>query len=111
MSNAKRRATQRYRERRRKRGFKRLEVQVPAGEAEVIRKAAEILRGQAEAAMRLRVYLGFDPVLGRPPSALDIFAMDEPLSAAGEKLWDRAMARVERERRDPSHNRPRNPGL
>jgi hypothetical protein len=46
MTSAQQRATKRYRDRRRKSGLQRLEVQVPAAEADVIRKAAEILRAR-----------------------------------------------------------------
>jgi len=97
---AQRSAMKRYRDRRRKRGLKRLEVQVPADQAVVIRRTAEILRGQAEEASQLRAYLGFDLGFGPPRTALDIFAMDEPLTAEAEALWDRAMTEVERARSD-----------
>src|SRR5438046_2482581 len=102
---AQRLATSGYRERRRKRGLKRLEVQVPATEVAVIRKAAAILREQPTEAMLLRQHLGFAP--RRAQSALDMFAMPEPSSPEGEALWDEAMAQIERERRDPTRNRPR----
>jgi hypothetical protein len=111
MSTAQHRATRRYRERRRKRGLKRIEVQVPAGEAAVIRRAAAILRERTGEAMRLRVHLGFDPELAGVPTALDLFAMDQPLSAEAEALWDQTMAQVERERQDPLLNRPRDVDL
>ena len=111
MTTAQQRATKRYREHRRKHGLKRIEVQVPAGEAAVIRKAAAILRDQAGEAMRLRVHLGFRSELDRASTALDVFAMDEPLSAKAEALWDEAMAQVDRERKDPSLNRPRDVDL
>jgi len=111
MTTAQQRATKQYRERRRKRGLQRIEVQVPTGEAAVIRRAAAILRDQAGEAMRLRVHLGFHSELDRAPTALDVFAMDEPLSAEAEALWDEAMAQVERERKDPSLNRPRDVDL
>ena len=107
MSNSQRRAVKRYREQRRKRGLKRLEVQVPAGEAAVIRKAAAILRDQPEAAARLRGHLGFEPQPGSARSAFDVFAMTAPLSTEGEALWDDAMAQVERERRDRTLTRAR----
>jgi hypothetical protein len=95
MTRAQRRATKRYRESRHKLGLKRLEVQVPAGEAAVIRKAAAILRDQAEEAVRLRSHLGFNAEPRRALSALDAFAMDEPLSSKGETLWKQAMTQVE----------------
>jgi hypothetical protein len=101
MTSAQRRATKRYRERHRKRGLKRLEVQVPADEADVIRKAAAILHGQAEEAMRLRAHLGFNAESRHALTALDAFAMKEPLSPQGEALWEDAMAQVGHDRKDP----------
>ena len=45
---------------------------------------------------------------GRQAStALDIFAMPQPLSAKGERLWRKAMKKVERDRKDRLLNRPR----
>ena len=111
MTSTQRQAIKRYRERRRKRGLKRLEVQVPAGEAAVIRKAAAILRDQAEDAARLRDHLGFEPRPGGVQSAFDIFAMTPSLSPEGEALWDEAMAQVERDRRNPALHRPRDVDL
>ena len=107
MTSAQRRATKRYRERHRKRGLKRLEVQVPADAADVIRKAAAILRGRAEEAMRLRAHLGLNAEPRQALTALDAFAMKEPLSAQGEALWEDAMAQVERDRKDPDLSRVR----
>jgi hypothetical protein len=101
MSNAQRRATKRYRERHRRRGLQRLEVQVPADGAAVIRKAAAILRDQTEEATRLRVHLGFSPEPRQPMTALDAFAMKEPLSPEGEKFWEEIMTQVEGNRKDP----------
>lgn len=46
----------------------------------------------------------------KPPqaeSALEAFAMKEPLSPEGEALWDEVMAQIERERNDPVLNQPR----
>jgi hypothetical protein len=107
MTIAQRRATRRYRERRRRGGLKCLEVQVPAQEAAVIRKAAAILRGQPEEAMRLRVHLGFDPKARSELTALDAFAMKEPLSPQGEVLWEDVMRQIERDRTDPLLSRAR----
>ncbi len=107
MTTAQRRATKRYRERRRRSGLKRLEVQVPAQEAAVIRKAAAILRGQPEEAMWLRVHLGFAPEPGNALSALDAFAMKEALSPQGEALWKDVMRQIERDRKDPLLSRSR----
>ena len=100
MTPAQRRAIKRYRERRRKRGLRRVEVQVPARETAVIRKAAAILRDRAGEAMRLRVHLGLEAVPGQPPTALDVFVMERPVSAEAESRWNEAMAQVERERKD-----------
>jgi hypothetical protein len=109
MTVAQRLATKRYRERRRRSGLKRLEVQVPAQEAAVIRRAAAILRGPPEEAMGLRIHLGFEP--GDTLTALDAFAMKEPLSPQGEALWEEVMRRIERDRKDPLLSRPRNVDL
>ena|SRR5882724_10268185 len=109
VTRAQRKAPKRYRERRRKRGLTRLEVQVPTGEAALIRKVAEILRDHPEEAMHLRRHLGLAP--RRAKSALDMFAMPEPLSPEGEALWEEAMAQIERERHDPALNRTRDVDL
>lgn len=110
MTTAQRRATRRYRERRRKGGFARLEVQVPAAEVPVIRKAASLLRDQAEDAARLRRHLGFEDS-ANTQSALDIFAMPESLPADAEALWEDAMLQVRRDRGDPQFNRARKTNL
>ena len=68
--------------------MKRLEVCVPAGEAAVIRRAASVLREQAGEAARLRQVLGFAAEPGGAANAIELFAMPEPLSPAGEALWD-----------------------
>jgi hypothetical protein len=107
MTSAQRRATKRYRERRRKRGLKRIEVQVPAPEADVIRKAAAILCSQPREAARLRAHLGFEPNPPHAMSALEAFAMNEPLSPQGEALWEEVMRQIERERKDPTLGRVR----
>jgi len=105
--DAKSKALKSHRARLKKRGMKRLEVCVPAGEAAVIRRAACVLREQAGEAARLRQVLGFAAELGGAASAIDLFAMPEPLSPAGEVLWDDAMAQIERDRKDSTLNRPR----
>ena len=110
MTIAQRRA-KRYRERRRRSGVKRLEVQVPAQQVAVIRQAAAILRGQTEGAKRLRVHLGFDPEPRNALTALDAFAMREPLSPQGEALWEDVMRQIERDRKDPMLGRPRDVDL
>ena len=100
-------ALRRHRARLKRRGLKRLEVSVPAAEAPVIRRAASVLREQAGEASRLRQVLGFARESGRAASALDLFAMTEPLSAAGEALWDDAIEKIQRDRKDRALNRPR----
>ena len=111
MTTAQRRATKQYRDRRSKERLKRLEVQVPAAEVEVIRKAARILRAGSEAAVHLRAHLGLSRDRSPGRSALDVFAMEEPLSAAGEALWEQAMQQVVQERKDSRLNRPRDTDL
>jgi hypothetical protein len=107
MSNAQQQATRRYRARRSGQGLKRIEVQIPASEAAVIRKAADILRTRAQDAAKLRRHLGFEPEQKRVRNAADIFSMAEPLTAKGETLWDQAMAKVEHDRKSVRLNRMR----
>ncbi len=105
--DVKSKALKAHRARLKKRGLKRLEVSVPASEAVVIRRAALVLREQAGEAARLRQVLGFARVPARAATAIDLFAMPEPLSAAGEALWDDAMVQIENDRKDPALNCPR----
>jgi hypothetical protein len=100
--DAKSKALKAHRARLKRRGLKRLEISVPADEAPVIRRAASVLREQSSEAARLRQILGFPPEPGRAVDVIDFFAMPEPLSAAGEALWDDAMARIEKDRKDPT---------
>ena len=111
MTAAQRRATRQYRERGRKSGLKRLEVQVPGDQVEVIRRAAAILRDRAEDAARLRAHLGFEPDAKEPANAFELFALDEPSSKDAEALWKAAMTQVERDRRNPALNRARDTDL
>ncbi len=106
MMDARTKAVKSHRRRLRKRGLKRVEVQVPAREADVIRKAAAMLRDPTEAA-QLRRHLGFELPGDEPRSALDVFAMKEDLSPEGEALWEEAMREGERIRRGPVLNRLR----
>ena len=106
MTTAQRQATRRYRERRRKSGLARLEVQVPADAIPVIRKAASLLREQANEAVSLRRHLGFEDN-ANVESALDIFAMKETLRPEQETLWENAMGQVRRDRHDAKFNRAR----
>jgi hypothetical protein len=107
MMDARTKAVKSHRNRLRRRGCRRVEVQVPADEVAVIRKAAAILRNPTQEAAQLRRTLGFAPKPGRALTALDIFAMPEPLSAEGERQWKQVMKQVERHRKDPRLNRPR----
>jgi hypothetical protein len=107
MMDARTKAVKSHRMRQRRRGLRRVEVQVPAAEVDVIRKAAAVLRDATEEAAQLRCHLGFESQLGRARMALDIFAMPEPLSAEGERLWGQAMKQVERDRKDRRLNRLR----
>src|SRR2546428_3824615 len=107
MTFAQRQATKRYRERHRKRGLKRIEVQIPPDAVAAIRKAAAILRGEPEEAARLREHLGLKAEPERMLSVLDVFAMADSLSAEGEALWDEAIAQIERDGRNPALNRAR----
>jgi hypothetical protein len=100
MMDARTKAVKSHRIRLRRRGYKRVEVQVPSGEVDVIRKAAAILRHPSEEAAQLRRHLGFDSENGRVRTALDIFAMPESLSPKGERLWNQAMKQVARDRKD-----------
>src|SRR5437588_10899345 len=106
MTTAQRQATRRYRERRRKSGLARLEVQVPPDAVPVIRKAASLLREQADEAESLRRHLGFEDS-APAQSALDIFTMKDTPAAEADALWDAAAAQVRRDRRDPRFNRGR----
>lgn len=105
--DAKTKALSAHRARLKKRGMKRLEVWVPAREADVVRRAASVLREQSGEAAQLRQVLGFPRQAERPASAVDIFAMNAPLSPAGEALWDEAMERIQRDRKNRALNRPR----
>lgn len=105
--DAKSKALKVHRARLKKRGMRRVEVSVPVREAAVIRKAALVLREQASEATPLRRLLGFAPDAAGTANAAGLFAMPQPLSPAGEALWDAAMARIERDRTDLRLNRPR----
>jgi hypothetical protein len=105
--DAKTKALSAHRARLKKRGMKRLEVWVPAREADVVRRAASVLREQSGEAARLRQALGFSGQAEHPESAIDIFAMTAPLSPAGEALWDETIELVQRDRKNRALNRPR----
>ena len=105
--DAKSKALKAHRARQKKRGMKRLEVSVPVRETAVIRRAAAVLRERAGEAARLRQFLGFPATPGRAANAADLFAMPEPLSPVADALWEDAIARIARDRKDPGLNRPR----
>jgi len=105
--DAKTKALKAHRARLKKRGMKRLEVCVPAVEAEVIRRAASVLRKQAAEAGLLRQVLGFAQTPGRVTTAVDLFALPEQSSTVDDAMWDEAMAQIARDRKDPAINRPR----
>ena len=109
--DARTKAVKSHRQRLRRRGLKRVEVQVPTGEVDVIRKAAAVLREPTAEAAHLRRHLGFEPEGGRARTALDIFAMPTPLSAQGERLWEQTMKQVARDRKNRRLNRPRDVDL
>ena len=109
--DARTKAVKSHRMRLRRRGFKRVEVQAPAGEVDVIRKAAAVLRHPTDEAAQLRRQLGFESERGRARTALDIFAMPESPSAEGERLWRQAMKQVARDRKDRRLTRPRDVDL
>jgi hypothetical protein len=105
--DAKTKAVKAHRARLKRRGMKRLEVWVPASETAVIRKAASVLREHARETARLRQLLGFGAEPGRKASALDLFAMPEPLSAKSEAAWDDVMEQIQSDRKKPAHSRAR----
>ena len=109
--DAQAKALKAHRKRLRSRGMKRVEVIVPAKDAALIRQLAVGLRQDDATAARLRGAVEAAAETGRPASALDVFAMEEPLTAEAERLWNEIMEQVERERRDPVLNRPRDVDL
>ncbi len=109
--DARTKALKAHRTRLKKRGMKRVEVSVPRAEAAVIRKAASALREQSGEAARLRQILGFPASSAGAENAAELFAMTEPLSPEGEALWDAAMTRIERDRKDLTLSRSRDAPL
>jgi hypothetical protein len=115
--DAQTKALKAHRKRLRARGMKRVEVVVPACDTALVRQVAAGLRDDDATARRFRAAIqgAASPACrvdsGLPASALDVFAMTEPLSAEGERLWNEIMEQIERERRDPVLNRPRDVDL
>lgn len=78
MSNAQREALTTHRRRRRDSGVVRVEVQVPAIDAALVRDLASVLRGEPEAAQALRVQLRAAVGAPRASAVFDIFGSDLP---------------------------------
>jgi hypothetical protein len=78
MSTAQRTALTTHRRRRRDTGVLRVEVQVPAIDAALLRELAAILRGEPDAAQVLRVQLRTAVAGPRASAVFDIFGSDLP---------------------------------
>jgi hypothetical protein len=78
MSNAQREALTTHRRRRRDSGVVRVEVQVPAIDAALVRDLANVLRGEPKAAQGLRVQLRAAIAAPRASAVFDIFGSDLP---------------------------------
>jgi hypothetical protein len=78
MSSAQKEALKAHRRRRRDSGLVRVEVQVPAIDAELVRDLASVLRGEPEPAQTLRVQLRTAVAAPRKAAVFDIFGSDLP---------------------------------
>jgi hypothetical protein len=78
MSNAQRKTLSVHRSRRRDAAMVRVQVQVLAMDAQIIRDIASVFRGDSEAAEALRVQLRSVAVEPRNASAFEIFGSDLP---------------------------------
>jgi hypothetical protein len=78
VSNAQREALTTHRRRRRASGVVRVEVQVPAVDAAIVRDLAAILRGEATAAQAIRSQLRAIVSQPRAAAVFDIFGSDLP---------------------------------
>jgi hypothetical protein len=78
MSSAQREALTTHRRRRRDAGLVRVEIQVPAIDAALVRDLAAVLRGEPEAAQVLRVQLRAIVAGPRASAVFDIFGSDLP---------------------------------
>ena len=78
MSNAQQKALNAHRRRRRDGGMVRVEVQVPAIDAAILRELAAILRGKADAAQAMRNQLRSVVAKPRVDTVFDIFGSDLP---------------------------------
>jgi hypothetical protein len=78
VSTAQRKALNTHRSRRRAGGVVRVEVQVPAIDAQIVRDLAAILRGERKAAQAMRVHLRSAVAKPRADSVFEIFGSDLP---------------------------------
>jgi hypothetical protein len=78
MSNAQQKALSAHRRRRREGGMVRVEVQVPAIDAPILRDLAAILRSKSDAAQAMRNQLRSVVAKPRADSVFDIFGSDLP---------------------------------
>lgn len=78
MSSAQRKALTTHRRRRRDGGVIRVEVQVPAIDAGILRELAAILRGKSDAAQAMRNQLRSVVAKPRVASVFEIFGSDLP---------------------------------
>jgi hypothetical protein len=76
MPNAQQKALNAHRRRRRERGLVRVEVQVPAVDAPMLRDVAAVLRGAPGAAQAMRDQLR--SAIPQPMSVFDMFGSDLP---------------------------------
>jgi hypothetical protein len=78
MTNAQQKALSAHRRRRRDGGMVRVEVQVPAIDAGILRDIAAILRGKTDAAKAMRNQLRLVVARTRVATVFDIFGSDLP---------------------------------
>lgn len=89
MSNAQQKALSAHRRRRRDGGMVRVEVQVPAIDAGMLRDLAAVLRGNSEAAQAMRNQLRSVVARPRLDTVFDIFGSDLP-DAYFEGVFDQS---------------------
>jgi hypothetical protein len=78
VSNAQKKALANHRRRRKNNGMVRVEVQVPAIDAGIVRGVAAILRSQSDAAQTMRNQLRAVVLKPRVDNVFDIFGSDLP---------------------------------
>ncbi|HLH87915.1 MAG TPA: hypothetical protein VKX28_05605 [Xanthobacteraceae bacterium] len=106
MTDARTKTVNSHRQRLRNRRLKRVEVQVPAREAEVIRKAAAMLRDRPKRRSCAAISVSIRHRMSPNPPSMSFFMKEDP-SPHGEALWGEAMRNAERIRKDPALNRLR----